>query len=392
MTLHSQLSTLTFMETLLQSLAGNYTLRMVALGSGTLGLISGALGTYAVLRRQSLLGDAISHAALPGVMLAFMLTRTKTPLVLVIGAALAGWVATLIIMAILRTTRIKYDTALGLVMSVFFGLGITLLTAIQGDPDASQAGLKGFLFGQAAATLASDIFVMAIPGGVALLVVLLFWKEFKLLAFDADFGASLGYRMRTFDILLTTMLVIAIVIGLQTVGAVLMASMLVAPAAAARQWTDRLGWMMGLAALFGAVGGVGGAFLSNPSLHQGHGIPPGPAIVLCVSALVGVSMLFAPNRGLLWSSIRHWQTRRQLQVEAVLCDLYELSLQHEEERGHPVAVLQAMSAGEGGVFRSLRVLEEEGLARRTPAHDWLLTAAGREQAQRVLDSRGGDHG
>lgn len=371
-------------------LMGNYTLRIVALGAGLLGLISGSLGTYAVLRRQSLLGDAISHAALPGVMLAFLLTRVKAPLALVLGAALAGWVATLIIMGIVRTTRIKYDTALALVMSVFFGLGITLLTFIQGDPDASQAGLKSFLFGQAATTRVNDLIAMAVPGGVALLLVLLFWKEFKLLSFDPDFGASLGYPMRALDIALTTMLVIAIVVGLQTVGAVLMASMLVAPAAAARQWTDRLGLMMLLAALFGAIGGIAGALLSNPAVHQGHGIPPGPAIVLCVSVIVAGSLLFAPNRGLAWSTFRHWRTRRQLEVEAVLCDLFELSLQHEEEHAHPIAVLQAMRGGLDGVYRALRELEEEGWARRTANQDWLLTDAGRLHAREVIESRGGE--
>lgn len=167
---------------LLYDLLFDYTVRTVALGAATLGIVSGTLGAYAVLRRQSLLGDAMSHAALPGIALAFLLTASKAPLVLIIGAGLAGWLGTLAIMAIVNTTRVKEDSALGLVLSVFFGFGLMLLTFIQRRPDATQAGLDKFLFGQAAALLERDIVVMAGLGAVALLVVALFWKEFKLLS------------------------------------------------------------------------------------------------------------------------------------------------------------------------------------------------------------------
>ena len=115
----------------MEHLFSDYTLRMVALGSAVLGIVSGGLGTYAVLRGQSLLGDAISHAALPGIALAFLLTGSKAPLVLMIGAALAGWLATLWIMSITGTTRIKYDSMLALTLSVFFGVGLVLLTYIR---------------------------------------------------------------------------------------------------------------------------------------------------------------------------------------------------------------------------------------------------------------------
>src|SRR5262245_32511672 len=191
----------------------NYTFAVVVLGSGTLGLVSGALGTFAALRRQSLLGDAISHAALPGIALAFLLTHSKAPLVLVCGAAAAGWLGTLVVMAVVRGTRLKEDSALGLVLSVFFGLGLVLLTFIQRKvPDAAQAGLDRFLFGQAAALLERDVVTMAVLGALALGAVALLWKEFKLLAFDPDFGASLGFPVRLLDVLLTTLLVVAIVI------------------------------------------------------------------------------------------------------------------------------------------------------------------------------------
>lgn len=296
------------MASVLHNLFFDYTLRTVALGSALLGIVSGALGAFAVLRKQSLLGDAISHAALPGIALAFLLTGSKAPLVLIIGAALAGWLGTLLMLAIIRTTRIKDDSALGLVLSVFFGAGLVLLTFIQRRPDATQAGLDRFLFGQAATLLERDVVIMAALGVPVLLLLGAFWKEFKLLSFDPAFGASMGMRMHLFDVLLTTLLVVAIVIGLQTVGVVLMSAMVVAPAAAARQWSDRLDAMVALAALFGALAGVAGAVISSMAAHM----PTGPTIVLCISAIVAVSLLFAPHRGLVWASLRYRRQRQQL--------------------------------------------------------------------------------
>ena len=182
--------------TLLQNLFSDYTLRTVALGAGVLGIVSGALGSYAVLRKQALLGDAVSHAALPGIAIAFMLTGSKAPLVLVLGAAIAGWLATLLMISIVKTTRLKDDSVLGLLLSVFFGFGLVLLTFIQRTPNAAKAGLDKFLFGQAATLLASDVITMSVLGLIVLAFVALLWKEFKLLSFDPAFGASLGFRMR----------------------------------------------------------------------------------------------------------------------------------------------------------------------------------------------------
>ena len=288
----------------------DYTLMIVAIGAALLGAVSGSLGTYAVLRRQSLLGDAISHAALPGVAIAFLLTGSKTPLILVLGAALAGWLGTLLILSIVRLTRIKYDSALGIVLSTFFGFGLVLHTLIQRTGNANQAGLDTFLFGQAATVLESDVLTIGILGGVAIIIMLVFWKELKLLVFDEGFAASLGFPIRVLDILLTSLLVIAIVLGLQAVGAVLMSAMLVAPAVAARQWTNKLSLMMFLAACFGALAGVSGTIISSSASR----IPTGPTIVLCATVVVGLSIAFAPNRGLLWDWLRHQRNKQGLKV------------------------------------------------------------------------------
>lgn len=291
---------------------GDYTLRVVAAGSAVLGITSGVLGSFAVLRKQSLLGDAISHAALPGVALAYLLTGSKSPIVLVLGAALAGWVGTLAVRSIVKRSRIKQDTALGLVMSVFFGVGLVLLTYIQRLPDASKAGLNTFLFGQAAAMLGRDVATMFVLGSVAVLAVVVFWKEFKLLSFDPAFAESMGFPVQLLEVLLTTLLVVAIAIGLQAVGVVLMSALVVAPAAAARQWTDRLGVMVVLAAAFGAASGVTGAVVSSNVEH----LPTGPTIVLVASVIVALSFAFAPGRGLVARTILQRRSNRRFRLEA----------------------------------------------------------------------------
>jgi len=370
---------------ILQDLLFDYTLRTVALGSAVLGLVSGALGTYAVLRKQSLLGDAMSHAALPGVVLAFILFRSKSPLVLIIGAMIAGWVGTILIMNIVNLTRIKEDSAMGLVLSVFFGFGLMLLTYIQRIPDAGQAGLDRFLFGQAATLLQSDVITMAIIGGIALLLMMIFWKEFKILSFDPDFGASLGFPIRWLDTLLTTLIVIAIVIGLQAVGVVLMSSMVVAPAVAARQWTNRMHVMVLLSAFFGAVAGIMGTVISS----LGRRISTGPTIVLSISFIVLVSLLFAPNRGLVWRWIQSLQNRRKMALETVLLDLYTLASKHgERSYGHSKNVLRTMHAGDTGIMKSLKELQSRGLVHQDEKNTWALTDAGWVHAEELAEVRG----
>jgi manganese/zinc/iron transport system permease protein len=363
----------------MNDLLTNPTLRTIALGTATLGFISGMLGSFAVLRKQSLVGDAISHAALPGIMLAFILTGSKGSLILMLGAGIAGWLGTLAVMGIVRGSPIKYDSALGLVLSVFFGIGLLFYSYIQSHEFDGKAGLFFFLFGQAATLIHDDIVRMGVLGGVALLLMAAFWKEFKLLCFDPDFGASLGWPMRLLDVILTTLLVIATVIGLETVGVVLMSAMLVAPAAAARQWTDRLGVLVLLAGVFGAMAGVAGA-LASYELN----LPTGPAVVLVLSGLVMVSLLFAPNRGLAWDGLRHLRNRRLLQLDAVLSNLHALEAQHASPgHGHALPVLEAMSPAPEGVRRSLQQLLSSGLVCRTADNKWALTPAGRAKLDRV---------
>ncbi len=294
---------------LLNELIHDYTLRNVSLGSAVLGIVSGVLGCFAVLRRQGLMGDALSHAALPGVCLAYMLTGSKTPVTLMLGAAVAGWIGMLIILQIGRRTRIDPGSALGIVLTVFFGFGVVLLTVIQKSNDANQAGLDKFLFGQAAALVQEQVVTMAIVGAAALFVVVLLFKEFKLLTFDAEFAGTLGLRTHALGTLLTGLLVVAIVIGLNTVGVILMSAMLVAPAAAARQWTHSLSHMIFYSALFGAGSGLVGAVVSVTQ----EGVPTGPAIVICLALVVVLSLLFGSAQGLVWEWIRRLRRRGKIE-------------------------------------------------------------------------------
>jgi manganese/zinc/iron transport system permease protein len=286
--------------TVLHDLIFDYTLRNVALGSMLLGIISGVLGSYAMLRRQGLLGDTLAHAALPGICVAFMLTGSRATIVLLLGAGIAGWLGTMLLLHTVRETKLSEDTMLGVVLSVFFGVGVLLLTMLQHWENANQAGLDRYLFGQAAALVAADVRLFAILGAVALLVVALFAKEFKLLAFDPAFAGSLGWPVRGFDVLLTSLLIVAVVIGLQTVGVVLMAAMVIGPGAAARQWTDRLHVMLPLAGVFGGAAGVIGAVISV----QAARLPTGPMIILSLTAIVVASLLLAPRHGLVPEAIR----------------------------------------------------------------------------------------
>ncbi len=281
----------------------DYTLRNVTLGSMLLGAISGLLGCFAVLRRQALLGDAMSHAALPGIALAFLITGQRDMLTLLAGAALAALLAAIWLLIVTRVTRLKDDTVMALILAVFFGFGLVLLSYIQRQPTAAQAGLKSFLFGQAAALIERDLWVMLAIGAPALALVIIFWPQVKLVSFDPDFARSLGMPVRNIEILLIVVLTAAIVIGLQTVGVVLMSTMLIAPAVAARQWTNRLETMVILAACFGALAAFAGSLLST----LGGGLATGPVIVLTMSGLTLVSLLIAPERGLIWRRLRRRQ-------------------------------------------------------------------------------------
>lgn len=285
----------------------DYTLRNVALGAAILGVVGGVLGCFAVLRRQGLYGDALAHATLPGVCVAFIISGNKTPAVLLLGAAISAGLGALLILAVVSGTRIKQDASLGIVLSVFFGVGTVLLTYIAGTGNSGQSGINRFIFGQAATIVRDDVVTMGILATITLLIVALFFKEFKLLSFNPEFAASLGYPVGKLNLLLTSLIVVAIIIGIQTVGVILMAAMLITPAAAARQWTDRLSTMIFVSGFFGALSGVTGALISASDSD----LPTGPLVVLAATGILLLSLFLGIRHGFLWSWHRGRRNRRE---------------------------------------------------------------------------------
>ncbi len=374
------------------ALLADYTLQNVAIGAAILGAVSGVLGSFAVLRQQSLVGDALSHAALPGVCLGFLVAGTRDLGWIMAGALGSGGLAALAILGLTRFSRLKTDAAIGAALSIFFAVGVVLLTVIQRRGGASQAGLETFLFGQAAAILRQDLWIMGAIAAAALGAVALFWKEFKLVTFDPVFARTLGLPVAVLEVALTVMVALAVVVGLQMVGVVLMAAMVIAPAVAARQWTRRLGPMVWLAAAIGIGSGIAGALVSA----LGPGLATGPLIVLSASAAVAVSILFAPGRGIVWEAVERARERRALRGRQVLATLLRLAREHDDPSYPAEQGMLDLYHGLG-TRAALERLEGRGQVART-AHmpgegrHWRLTPAGREEAERVLAEFGGERG
>jgi manganese/zinc/iron transport system permease protein len=282
------------------SLPLDFTTRTVLLGAAVLGVLCGVVGSFAVLRRQSLLGDMLAHAALPGLVLGFLASGTRALPPLLAGALLSGAAWALVLQVIARRTRLREDGATTLTLSISFALGLALLTAVIQRGDARYAGLDSFLFGQAAALLPADVALLVGVTAVVLVAVAGAWKELALVSFDRDFAKAGGVPVALLEAALTVALAVAVVVGLQLVGVVLMTALIVAPAVAARQWTDRLARMVLIAAAVGAASGVIGAAVSATA----RGLATGPVIVLVASVMAFGSLALAPRRGLLWAALR----------------------------------------------------------------------------------------
>ena len=284
----------------------DHTFRTVALGCSLLGMVSGILGCFAVLRKQSLLGDAVSHASLPGVCLAFLFTNVKNTEVLLLGALITGIVCIGLIQLIQNYTKIKFDSALALILSVFFGLGLVLLSYMNKLPGSNKSGLNKFIFGQASTFIERDVNVIFITGIILLVIIVLFWKEFKLVSFDSDFAKTLGFPSKKIEILISILIVATVIIGIQAAGVILISAMLISPAVAARQWTDKLSVMVILSAIFGGISGFFGTLIS---ISQ-ENLPTGPIIVVIISLIVLFSILFSNKRGIIFKIIRNNQKRK----------------------------------------------------------------------------------
>ncbi|NKB70180.1 MAG: zinc ABC transporter permease [Candidatus Latescibacteria bacterium] len=362
---------------------GDANARFVLLGSLLIGGTGGLLGAFTVLRRRSLVGDALAHAALPGVALAFLLTGSKALPVLVVGATISGVAGVLVMQVILNYTRIKADSAIGIVLSVFFGIGIVLLTHIQRGSSGNQSGLDKFLFGQAASIVEEDLKVMSLMAGFIALAVILFYKEFKGLIFDQGFMQAAGFSVSRLDLLLMGLVVMTVMVGLQAVGVVLIAAMLITPAVAARFWTGKLYVLIILSAFFGSLSGAVGTFLSSLAPR----VPTGPVMVLVATVFFVFSAVFGPRRGLLARLRQHRANVQREMRQHFLRACIELA----EERQQPGSFSVEKLAGRlgwrsGQVERWARRLGREGLVGRGPSGGIALSGEGLAEGLSVVKS------
>ncbi len=356
--------------------------RMVALGSVLLGLSAAIVGTFTFLRKRALVGDAIAHAILPGVCLAFMLTGEKHPAYLLAGAVIAGWISLWVMDLLANNSKLHMDTAIGAVLSVFFGLGIILLTSIQHSGSANQAGLDKFLFGKAASMTRQDVIVFGSVAALLLVIVLLFFRAFKAVAFDRAFARSIGLPVRALEFLLATITVLSVATGIQAVGVVLMAALLITPAAAARFWTDRIQVLLLLAALFGSLSGLFGAWIS----YTAPAMPTGPWVVVLLSGIAIVSIIVAPERGI-WARIRlQRQNQRKMNRENLLKTFYAIGEQRGDfEAAISLAGLTAQRPFQRRELRTgLKQLKRQGWVAEPGEGSYALTPQGLKESRRIV--------
>ena len=306
--------------------------QMVLTGTTLLGAVAGVIGSFAVLRRRALVGDVLSHAALPGLCIAMVIMGGMYMAGMLVGALISGMIGIVLITVICRWTRTKEDAALGIILSTFFGFGLVLKSIIP-----NNAGIDGYIWGSVVGIIPEDLITIGICSVMVLVLLVLFYKEFKLFSFDPHFAQSLGWPIFLLDMLMMGSLAIVTVNGLPAVGVVLMSAMLITPGATARFWTNRLGMLLILSCIIGAATGFLGSLLTTGLLTQWIGFdplafgskkitfPPGPVIVLCGSAIFIFSMLFAPERGIIARVLVHFRFKRRTANENLLRTMYELS-------------------------------------------------------------------
>ncbi len=367
--------------------------RVVLLGTSLLGATAGVVGSFMLLRKRALVGDVVAHAALPGIALAFILLEGLVPgagrflPALLAGAVLAGLAAMGSVLLLRRVPRIKEDAALAIVLSVFFGLGIVLLTVVQGLPTGTAAGLNHYIYGKAALMLTGDVWFIAAAALATLLTCGLLYKELSLLCFDESFAAAAGWPVIRLDAALMALIVAVTVIGLQSVGLLLVVAMLILPPAAARFWSDRLATTLPLAAVLGGMGAALGVLLSAlfPRLAAG------PVIVLSGTALFGLSMVCGLRHGLLPRAVDRRRVRRRVGRHDLMRAAYEC-VEHRDERLYPLAITATPLTFEDlrqrrrwsprRLRRLLAAALAEGLLKRR-GESWYLTRAGAEHARRA---------
>lgn len=293
---------------------------LILLGLAAIGGMSGVVGVFAFLGKKTLVGDAVSHSVLPGLVVGFILTGTKDPLLLLLGGAVTGFVSVLLIDYIEKYTKLSSDTAIALVTSIFFAGGSVLLSYVSNFESGNQSGLKDFLFGKAATLTQQDVSLFLICFALVVLSILLLFKPLKSLSFSRDFAIGQGWPVRFLEYYLAMLTAVVITLGLQAVGVVLMSAMLISPAALSRYWTNSLIKMLELAGTSGILAAIAGGLLS---LVQ-ENMPTGPWIIMVIFVFTFLTLLFAPQKG--WLAIRKRNARNahKMSYENLLKTLEQL--------------------------------------------------------------------
>lgn len=285
----------------MSSILLNSNIQWVLFSTMILGIAAGIVGCLTYWKKQSLMSDSLAHGALPGVVFAFLLFQEKNLLVLIIGAAISALIGAFFIQWIQSSTRIKEDTAMGMVLSIFYGFGIMLLTVVNRTV-GNQSGLSGFILGESASMVQRDVWTMLILAVLVITIIFIGFKEWKIYLFDPSFAKGLGLSLKGMKVLYTILLVTVIVIGIQAVGVILIAALLIIPAASARYWTHSFSRMIYISAFIGGVSGGIGTALSA----LGNGWPTGPFIVIVASVFFIISLFFGKEKGLL---VQYWQLK-----------------------------------------------------------------------------------
>jgi manganese/zinc/iron transport system permease protein len=361
-----------------------YNTKIVLLGTSLMGASAGMVGTFTVLRRRALIGDALAHSALPGLCLAFLFVGRRHLPTMMLGALLAGILGTAIVTFLRRYTRIKEDAAIGIVLSVFFGIGMALISVIQRTATGqAKSGLDAFIFGKTAGMIREDVELIALAAGVCALAVTFVYKEFKLVAFDADFARAQGWPVGALDMFLMGLIAVTVVIGLPAVGVVLMAALLILPAAAARFWTDRLTGMLLLSAGLGASMGILGTALSANVPRM----PTGPSIVLVGAIIFVASLLLAPRRGLIAAVLTQRQFRMGWEESWVLREIYSLIKTSGSTQSVTCGALErAVSLSRHRLHKIVRKLAASGRVNRVGRDSLDLTPAGEVEGRHLFEA------
>jgi len=382
------------------TLQSGFNTNAVIVAATLLGIAAGIIGAFALLRKRSLTADALSHATLPGITSAFLIAsamglNARSLPVLLLGATISGILGVVCIHLILTYTRLREDAAIGIVLSVFFGIGVVLLSVIQSTATSSAAGLNHFIYGQTAAMLTNDAILMGAIALIAAVIAILAMKEITIVCFNESFASVTGIPASLIDGLILALIVLVTVSGLQAVGLILIVAMLIIPPAAARFWTDRVRMLIILSALIGALSGFVGASVSALLPRK----PAGAVIVLCAGSIFVISMLAAPARGVIAQLIRHARLRLRIAIDHTLESKYEYPEQHKKRsfslraflrvKGYTDSLHTTSALTQSGIARGRRVRRNHMLweqyliscADIAPSHvDWSV-----DQVEHILD-------